>query len=221
MPFAPQLPPHALIYLITSGRTSPATTPDSKELQDILELIRLAVAAKIDIVQIREKNLSVSVLYELARAASAITSGTATRLLVNDRADVAAAAGADGVHLAGTSLQTDVVRRTFGPEFLIGVSTHSMDEVVDAQRDGADFAVFGPVFETNSKKQYGPPLGLSALVASSSRVAPFPILALGGVTQSLTRACLVAGARGVAGISMFQEPQRLGEIANSIRQAST
>jgi thiamine-phosphate pyrophosphorylase len=221
MPFAPQLPPHALIYLITSGQTTLATTSASKELQDILELVRLAVAAKIDFVQIREKNLRVSVLYELARAASAITSGTTTKLLINDRADVAAAAGADGVHLARTSLQTDVVRRTLGPDFLIGVSTHSIDEVVDARRDGADFAVFGPVFETNSKKEYGPPLGLNALVAASSKVAPFPVLALGGVTQSLTRACLDAGAHGVAGISMFQESRRLGEIADAIRQAST
>jgi thiamine-phosphate pyrophosphorylase len=180
----------------------------------------LAVAAKIDFVQIREKNLSVSVLYELARAASAITSGTTTKLLVNDRADVAATAAANGVHLAGTSLQTDVVRRTFGPEFLIGVSTHSADEVIAAQRDGADFAVFGPVFETDSKKEYGPPLGLNALFAASSKVAPFPVLALGGVTQSLTRACLDAGARGVAGISMFQEAHRLGEIADAIRHAA-
>jgi thiamine monophosphate synthase len=76
MPFALQLPPHTLIYLITSGQTTLATTPASKELQDILELVRLAVAAKIDFVQIREKDLRVSVLYELARAASAITSGT-------------------------------------------------------------------------------------------------------------------------------------------------
>jgi thiamine-phosphate pyrophosphorylase len=183
-------------------------------------LVRLAVAAEIDLIQIREKNLSASVLYELARAACAITSDSATKLLINDRADVAASAGADGVHLTTRSLPTDVVRRAFGANFIIGVSTHSEGEVIAAQRDGADFAVFGPVFETNSKTQYGPPLGLKTLADVSSQVAPFPILALGGVTESLTRTCLNAGARGVAGISMFQESQRLLEIADAIREAS-
>jgi thiamine-phosphate pyrophosphorylase len=220
MPFAYQFPLHALSYLITSGQTTPATRPGSKELQDILELVRLAAAAEIDLIQIREKNLSASLLYELARAASAITSGSATKVLVNDRADVAASAGADGVHLTTRSLPTDVVGRAFGANFIIGVSTHSEREVLAAQREGADFAVFGPVFETNSKTQYGLPLGLKTLAAVSSKVAPFPILALGGVTESLTRTCLDAGARGVAGISMFQESQRLLEIAKAIREAS-
>jgi thiamine-phosphate pyrophosphorylase len=219
MPFAYQFPPHALSYLITSGQTTPATQPASKELQQILELVRRAVGAEIDFIQIREKNLSASVLYELAHAASAITSGSATKLLINDRADVAASAGADGVHLAASSLRTEVVRRTFGADFLIGVSTHSENEVLAAQREGADFAVFGPVFETDSKTQYGPALGLKILAAVCSTVAPFPILALGGVTESLTRTCVAAGARGVAGISMFQDSNRLREIAEAIRDA--
>ncbi len=217
MPFAPQR--HVLIYLITNGQTTAATTPASKEFAEILELARAAVAARIDLVQIREKNLNVSVLYELARAASAITSASETKLLINDRADVAASAGADGVHLTASSLGAGVIREAFGSEFVIGVSTHSTAEAVAAQREGADFAVFGPVFETDSKKQYGPPLGLESLTAVTTEVAPFPILALGGITASLASACIEAGARGVAGISMFEDTDRLSETVSAIRSA--
>ena len=131
MPFAPQR--EFLIYLITNGQTTPATTPASNEFAAILKLVRSAVAAQIDIVQIREKKLNVSVLYELARAASAITAGTETKLLINDRADVAASAGAAGVHLTASSLGAGVIREAFGSEFVIGVSTHSTAEAVAAE----------------------------------------------------------------------------------------
>ena len=217
MPFAPQR--EFLIYLITNGQTTPATTPASNEFAAILKLVRSAVAAQIDFVQIREKKLNVSVLYELARAASALTAGTETKLLINDRADVAASAGAAGVHLTASSLGARVIREAFGSEFVIGVSTHSTAEAVAAQRDGADFAVFGPVFETDSKKQYGPPLGLERLTAVTTQLAPFPILALGGITPSLASACLDAGARGVAGISMFDDADSLSETVCAIRSA--
>lgn len=158
-----------------------------------------------------------SVLYELAQAASAITSNTATKLLVNDRSDVAAAAGANGVHLTGKSLPASVVRRSFGGDFVIGVSAHSVSDASTAQRDGADFAVFGPVFDTDSKKQYGAPVGLQNLASVSSELEPFPILALGGLTVDSAAACLQAGARGVAGITMLHDASRLAEIANAIR----
>lgn len=182
--------------------------------------MKSAVAAQINFVQIREKKLSVSVLYELARAASAMTARTRTKLLINDRADVAASAGAAGVHLTASSLRAGVIRETLGSEFVIGVSTHSIAEAAAAQRDGADFAVFGPIFETNSKKQYGPPLGLESLTAVTAQVAPFPVLALGGINPSLVSACVDAGARGVAGISMFDDADRLSEIVSKIRSAS-
>lgn len=209
-----------LIYLITNGQTTPATTPASDEFAAILNLVRSSVAAQIDFVQIREKKLNVSVLYELARAASAITAGTETKLLINDRADVAASAGAAGVHLTALSLAAGVIREAFGSEFVIGVSTHSTAEAVSAQREGADFAVFGPVFETDSKKQYGAPLGLKSLTAATAQVAPFPILALGGITAGLVSACIEAGARGVAGISMFEDADSLSETVSAIRSAS-
>lgn len=206
-----------LLYLITSGQTTNETTPTTEAFRKILQLVQAAVDAEIDLVQLREKNLRASVLYELAAKAVVITRGSATRLLVNDRCDVAAAAGADGVHLTTTSLRTDVVRRAFGESFLIGVSTHSFAEASLARRDGADFVVFGPVFDTFSKKQYGAAQGLNELARVSAELAPFPVLALGGVTAGNVADCVRAGAQGVAAIRMFDDPERLREIVKSIR----
>lgn len=158
-------------------------------------------------------------LYELATSAAAITSGSSTKLLVNDRADVASAAGADGVHLSTQSVPAEVIRRTFGEEFLIGVSTHSLEEAAAARDVGADFAVFGPIFETSSKRKYGEPLGVKKLAEVTSALSPFPILALGGLTTSNAAECIRAGARGVAAIRMLNDPLRLTEVANEIRAA--
>lgn len=169
--------------------------------------------------QIREKHLSATVLYQLATSAAGITRGTATKLLVNDRADIAAAAGADGVHLTTSSLPTAVVRRSFGDRFLIGVSTHSLGEASLARSSGADFVVFGPVFETTSKREYGAPLGLNNLATVCAELSPFPILALGGVTLDNVAECIRAGAGGVAAISMLQQPERLADVAAEVRRS--
>jgi thiamine-phosphate pyrophosphorylase len=211
------LAPPPLLYLITSGRTTKETTPATEAFRKILQLIQAAVDAEIDLVQIREKNLRPNVLYELVANAAGVTKGTATRLLVNDRADVAAAAGADGVHLTTASLRTDVVRRTFGGEFLLGVSTHSLAEASLARSGGADFVVFGPVFDTAAKKQYGEAPGLDNLARVSAVLAPFPVLALGGLTTGNVADCVRAGARGVAAIGMFDGPERLSEVVDAIR----
>ena len=179
----------------------------------------MAVAARIDLVQIREKNLSASVLYQLATSAAGITKGSATKLLINDRSDVAAAAGADGVHLTTASLPTAVVRQAFGEGFLIGVSTHSLEEANVARHGGADFVVFGPVFATASKSEYGAALGLTSLARVSSELSPFPVLALGGVKIGKVAACMRAGARGIAAIRMLQQADQLADIADEIRRS--
>jgi thiamine-phosphate pyrophosphorylase len=177
------------------------------------------VAAEIDLLQIREKNLSASVLYELSARAARVTSGSATRLLINDRPDIAAAAGAEGVHLTTHSLPADVVRRTFGDDFLIGVSTHSAREASIARGAGANFVVFGPVFETASKAEYGAPQGLTKLEKVSLGLSPFPVLALGGLTVSNVPACLDAGAQGIAAIRMFGDPEKLSDVVSAIRDS--
>jgi thiamine-phosphate pyrophosphorylase len=138
-------------------------------------------------------------------------------VLVNDRADIAAGAGADGVHLTTLSLEAAVVRQAFGERLLIGSSTHSVEEARRARDAGADFIVFGPVFESPAKKKYGPPVGLQALSGVARELAPFPVIALGGISIKNAAECLCAGASGIAGISLFSEPAGLANVASVIR----
>jgi thiamine-phosphate pyrophosphorylase len=156
------------------------------------------------------------VLYELCARASEITRDTATRLLVNDRADIASAAGADGVHLSTRSIETSVVRRTFGRDFLIGVSSHTLEEARAARDDGADFAVFGHIFDTPSKRAYGSPVGLDALREAARALSPFPILAIGGITRAGAESVILAGARGIAAIRLFDDAETLREVVEEI-----
>ena len=213
-------PSKPILYLITRGATTEATTVDSPEFKQIKAQVSAAVAAEIDLVQLREKRLSARVLFELTRQAFALTRGTATRLLVNDRADIAAAVGADGVHLTTRSIDVPTVRRTFGSEFLIGVSTHSIEEARTAKDAGADFVVFGPVFDTAAKRAYGTPVGIAELSRVTRELADFPVLALGGIAMENFARCLNSGARGIAGIGLFSEPQELRNITAQIKEWS-
>lgn len=197
-----KLPPPGC-YAITSGATTSKTTPDDLEFAYILLQVEVAVLIGLSYFQIREKNLTTRVLYELVSRAAQHTRGSSTRLLVNDRFDVARAAGADGVHLTSTSLPPQIVRKVCGPQFVIGVSTHSLDEARAARDGGADFVVFGPVFETESKRTYGPPQGLDKLGEVATALAGFPVLAIGGVNLDNYESCLARGASGFAGISWF------------------
>jgi thiamine-phosphate pyrophosphorylase len=206
-----------IIYLITDGETTLETTPASKEFLQLLGLIETAAALQINLVQLREKNLHTRVLYELTMKAAEITRASQTRFLVNDRADVARAAGAAGVHLTARSIETFVIRQTFGPEFVIGVSTHSFPEAQRARDSQADFAVFGPVFETVSKRAYGEPLGLAKLAEVAAELAPFPVLALGGVTVDKAGDCFRAGASGIAAIRIMSKVDELPHVVEAIR----
>jgi thiamine-phosphate pyrophosphorylase len=212
--------PKPILYLITRGATAEAATSTSKEFQDILSQVSAAVAAGVHLIQLREKRLTARVLFELTARATEITRGTSTRLLVNDRADIAAGAGADGVHLTTRSLEPKIVRKTFGERFLIGASTHSLKEVRDARDSGADFVVFGPIFPTPSKAEYGPPLGVDRLAAVASELAPFPVLALGGISTANAQECLRAGASGIAGISLFRATENLSGTFEEIGELS-
>ena len=214
-----------LLYLISNGETTAAvaatttTTPprNSESFTRLLALVYEAVAARFSLIQLREKNLSARDLYQLTLACAAITRGTETRLLVNDRADIAQAARADGVHLTTRSLETRIVRRTFGKDFLIGISAHSLTEAQAARDDGADFATFGPVFETPSKRQYGAPVGLVQLQEAANALSPFPLIALGGITKENAIETLRAGASGIAAIRLFDDPEQLDATARAIR----
>lgn len=203
-----------LTYLISSGATTSDTTPTSSAFSNILQLVEAAVNARIDLVQIREKQLKTRVLFELVYRAAGVCGGSSSRLLVNDRADVAVAAGANGVHLTSQSLGADVVRKAFGAELLIGVSTHIVEEVMNAKTVGADFVVFGPVYETGGK----PGAGIEALRSAVNAASGLPVIALGGISIGQVSDCLGAGAAGVAAIRMFSDATKLREIVEQIRE---
>jgi thiamine-phosphate pyrophosphorylase len=190
-------------YLITNGSSTPKTFSSDKE--HILALVQKAVGHGISMVQLREKRLTAGQVFELAAQASAVIAGSSTKLLVNDRADIAFAAGADGVHLTSTSLPVSAIRDNFRAGFIIGVSTHSLEKAENAKGEGADFITFSPIFPTQSKINYGEPQGLEKLAAVVEALNGFPVFALGGINEANYAEVLPTGAAGIAGISVFYE----------------
>ncbi len=166
---------------------------------------RLA-AAGVGALQLREKDLSDRALYELARRARAALPPP-RRLLVNGRLDVALAAGADGAHLPADGVPIRALRARFGPGVLLGRSTHALAEVERAREEGADYAVFGPVFATPGK---GPAVGLAALGRAAA--GGLPVYALGGITLERLAAVAESGAAGVAGIRLFLRADELPAV---------
>jgi thiamine-phosphate pyrophosphorylase len=154
-------------------------------------------------VQVREPDLTARQLEEFVRAVLEATRPYPTRVLVNDRLDVALATGADGVHLKASSIPAGDARRISSARFEIGVSTHSLAEAQSAADQGADFIIAGPVFETPSKQIYGPPLGLDRFEQICRKV-PIPVLAIGGITLDNYRTAVDRGAAGIAAIRLFQ-----------------
>jgi thiamine-phosphate pyrophosphorylase len=201
--------------LITTGESTAENFADTKK--EILETIRLAAEAGISLIQIREKQLPARLVWELARDAAAMTSRTGAKLLVNDRADIAVAAGADGVHLPSNSIPVEIVRRYFPVDLIIGVSAHSLDEVLAARAEGADFAAFAPVFSTPGK---GVPQGLNELERVRDAVGEFPILALGGIDETNFESVLTAGAAGFAAIRALNDCDKRSVIMDRLGDLS-
>lgn len=201
-----------IICLITKGNSDHSNFKSRKT--EILALVGVAAEAGISLVQIREKNLSARSLFVLTQDAVEITRGSRTRILVNGRADVALAAGADGVHLPADGLSANAIRQNFPPDFLIGVSTHSLQEALNARFEGADFVTFGPVFESPGK---GKPHGLEMLSTLSALLHPFPVVALGGVDESNYANVMKSEASGFAAIRFLNKESNLRELFQSGR----
>ena len=159
-----------------------------------------AIDAGVDFIQIRERDIDTADLVALATRVVARTGRSAVKVLVNDRADVALAAGAHGVHLRSDSPPSTRVR-ALAPAWILGRSVHQGESVAD---DAVDFLVFGPVFETGSKPGVRA-AGLEAMGAAAA-AAPVPLLAIGGVTVERARECVRHGAQGIAAIGLFLPP---------------
>ena len=166
-------------------------------ITDSLEVAARAAREGVDLIQIRAKELSGRALAELVRSVVA-TAGS--EILVNTRTDVVLACGAHGVHLPASSIAPSTIRRITPQGFLIGVSCHTIEELKAAEREGADLAVFGPVFPSPTKTLA--PIGIDAFREATQSVG-LPVYALGGVTADNAPLCMEAGAAGVAGISLF------------------
>jgi thiamine-phosphate pyrophosphorylase len=177
--------------------------------------IQAVMAAGIDCVQIREKDLTARQISDLARDAlrsARASTGAAhpiPRIMINDRLDVALVGGADGVHLGETGLPVKDARALIENwstrrDFVVGVSCHSVEAVGTAASAGADYVFFGPVFATPSKAAFGSPQGLESL-GDACRSVTIPVIAIGGITLENAAQCFAAGAAGIAAIRLFQE----------------
>ena len=194
----------------------------------VRDKIRNGSYASIDWIQIRENDLPARELLTLAgdavRIAHAASDGP--RVILNDRLDIALAAGADGVHLGGESIASAGViqwcrRGNAPPEFLIGVSCHGLEEALEAERAGASYIFFGPVYDTPSKRSFGSPQGIARLTRVCEAVR-IPVIAIGGVTETNAAETLRAGAAGIAAIRLFQESEdaeSLGTVVERLRQS--
>lgn len=201
-----------LTYFITAGELTDGDF--ALQRPSVEENVRAAVEAGVSMVQVREKRLSARNIFDLAAALAKITRNSDTRLLINDRADVAKAAGADGVHLTTRSLSTSLIRRMFGEEFLIGVSTHSVEEIRSAIDSKADFAVFGPVFAVPHK---GEPVGVKVLDDVCTEFGSFPIIAIGGIDKTNFSPVIETKAAGFAAIRAFNDIGSMRQMLDKIR----
>jgi thiamine-phosphate pyrophosphorylase len=197
------------LYLITD-RTAASRPP--------ADVVEECLAAGLRAVQLREKDLEARDLLALADTLREATQRHGARLIVNDRADVALAAGADGVQRTHASLPVSALRGIMPAGFLVGASVHSKAEARDAVAQGADFVVFGPVYDTPSKRRYGPPQGLAALEAVA-RAVDRPVLAVGGLTPERVADVLAAGAAGVAVIGAIYGAVRPADATKAFLDA--
>ena len=209
-------------HLLRSQQPSGAASTE-----ELLVRIERAVAAGVDWIQIREKDLPARGLLELTRRAIAVTRQEAnadTRVIVNDRLDVAIAAGAAGVHLGGDSIPVAEAVQwcragNTPPDFIVGASCHDVQEAIAAERAGGNYIFFGPVYKTPAKIKFGAPQGAGKL-AEVCRSVQIPVLAIGGIDQENMGTCSGAGAAGIAAIRLFQQPPdaaSLGGVISRLR----
>jgi thiamine-phosphate pyrophosphorylase len=185
--------PDFKLYLITDRRFFNAQCSMYMTMETALE-------AGVRAIQLREKDLSVRQLFDMAVWMRELTGEYGAKLFINDRVDVALSVGADGVHLGINSIPAHAVRKISGDKLIVGVSTHSVQEAEAAENDGADFVTLGPIYETPSKLKYGKPIGVDTVREARSRTS-IPLFVVGGIKSDRVKEVMDAGADGIAMIS--------------------
>lgn len=193
-----------LLCLVTDRSRLPRSA-GSDGRAGLIAFVKAAARAGIDLIQIRERDLNSRDLYELVRESVEVAHGSHARIIVNDRVDVALAAGAAGVHLRGDSLDASCARRVVPRDFLVGRSVHSPEEAAVAAKDNeVDYLIAGTVFSSASKPGDHKSIGIDGLRAIV-RLIGVPVLAIGGVTAANVGAIVTTGAAGIAAIGLFAE----------------
>jgi thiamine-phosphate pyrophosphorylase len=216
-----------VLLCYVTDRRSLCGIESAEQREILLSKVAAASAVGVDWIQIREKDLkgrdSTSLALEALQrtAKSAANKAAPARILVNDRLDVALSQKAGGVHLGENSLPLAEAKRLVdahggAPDFLVGVSCHSLEAARAAAAGGADYVFFGPVFATPSKSAFGAPQGLERLAEVCGAVS-VPVLAIGGITLSNASSCLSAGASGIAAIRLFQDAPDISSVVRSLR----
>lgn len=195
------------LYLITDRKLF-------KDNFSLFTAIENALKGGLKAVQLREKDLGTRELLPMAYRLREITNAYTAKLFINDRLDIALAVKADGVHLGQKSMPAHAVKKVVQDKLLIGVSTHNLNEAIEAERGGADFITLGPLYETSSKLKYGAPIGVDALRKVKPNVT-IPVLGIGGITLDTVREVMDAGADGVALISGILASKNITETTEA------
>lgn len=219
------------LHIKTSGMSNPDAEPaDNQALprlciissgmekdcsgQMLGKLMKNLPAALPCIIQIREKQLSAASLFSLSLAVKEMAKNTRALIILNERIDIAAAVGLDGIHLQESSCPPDKLTALRG-DLLTGKSAHSLESALDAEQRGVDYLIFGPVFDTPSKRRYGSPQGLDML-GTVCRAVRVPVFAIGGVTHENAHRCLSEGAYGIAALSLFNDTADIPGILSTL-----
>ena len=200
-------PPDFDLYLVTDRSQSRG--------RDLLWVLEQALDGGVKAIQLREKDLGGKELFDLAEKTRELCIRYDARLLINDRIDVALGVDADGVQVGNASIPIDTARRLLGPRKLLGASTHSLAEAQQAEQNGADFILFGPVYFTPSKAVYGEPQGVTALKKIVEKI-PSPVYAIGGIKPENINDVRATGIRGVALISAITNAENPKEATERI-----
>ena len=186
----------------------------------LLPLLQRVLTAAAPAIQLRERDLSARELVTLAREVQAVMASRRSPLLINDRIDVALALEGVGINLRSDSLPVSVARQLLGARRLLGISVHAVEEAVQAELQGADYVILGPIYETPSKQMFGPPLGIHTL-EKACRLVRIPIIGIGGVTVARAREMRRAGAFGVAVITAILGAADVESAARELLDAVT